>query len=152
MRAIGRHSTRSKHPRGLVGDAYMCRELLDNELLLDPTEGVNYFKNTLKKYFLKGTTNVYLYRLLSYAPRYAPVTRASCSTCNRPGSKRKKNCPELASCRSTACLSTSTACRQHTGRDSTQCQSHCTASSELSDQLRERLISALRNISIENCS
>ena len=32
----------------------------------DPDEGVNYFKNTLKKYFLKGATNVYLYRLLSF--------------------------------------------------------------------------------------
>ena len=26
----------------------------------------NYFKNTLKKYFLKGATNMYLYRLLSF--------------------------------------------------------------------------------------
>ena len=42
--------------RGLTGDAYMQ----------DPDEGVNYFKNTLKKYFLKGATNVYLYRLLSF--------------------------------------------------------------------------------------
>ena len=29
-------------------------------------KGANYFKNTLKQYFLKGTTNVYLYRLLSF--------------------------------------------------------------------------------------
>ena len=50
----------------LVGDAYMYKEVLDNELLQDPAEGVNYFKNTLKKYFLKGTTNVYLCRLLSF--------------------------------------------------------------------------------------
>ena len=34
-------------------------------LLQDP-DGVNYFKNTLKKFFLKGSTNVYLYRLLSF--------------------------------------------------------------------------------------
>ena len=34
--------------------------------LQDPDEGVNYFKNTLKKYFLKGATNVYLYRLLNF--------------------------------------------------------------------------------------
>ena len=38
----------------------MYMEVLDNGLLQDPEEGVNYFKNTLKKYFLKGTTNVYL--------------------------------------------------------------------------------------------
>ena len=34
--------------------------------LQDPDQGVNYFKNTLKKYSLKGATNVYLYRLLSF--------------------------------------------------------------------------------------
>ena len=44
----------------------MCRELLDNNLLRDPAEGVNYFKNTPKKYFLKGPTSVCLYRLLSF--------------------------------------------------------------------------------------
>ena len=50
----------------LTGDAYMCKAVLQNDLLQDPDEGVNYFKNTLKKYFLKGATNVYLYRLLSF--------------------------------------------------------------------------------------
>ena len=44
----------------------MGRQLLDNNLLRDPVEGVNYFKNTLKKYFLKGPTSVRLYRLLSF--------------------------------------------------------------------------------------
>ena len=46
----------------LTGDAYMYKAVLQN----DPLQGVNYFKNTLKKYFLKGATNVYLYRLLSF--------------------------------------------------------------------------------------
>ena len=50
----------------LTGDAQMYRSILQNELLQDPVEGVNYFKNTLKKFFLKGTTNVYLYRLLGF--------------------------------------------------------------------------------------
>ena len=50
----------------LTGDAYMHKAVLQNDLLQDPDEGVNYFKNTLKKYFLKGATNVYLYRLLSF--------------------------------------------------------------------------------------
>ena len=47
----------------LTGDAYMYKAVLQNDLLQDPDEGVNYFKNTLKKYFLKG---VCLYRLLSF--------------------------------------------------------------------------------------
>ena len=51
----------------LVGDAYMYKEVLDNTLLQDPEEGVNYFKNTLKQYFLKGTTYVYLYRHLTFS-------------------------------------------------------------------------------------
>ena len=38
----------------LTGDAYMYKAVLQNDLLQDPDEGVNYFKNTLKKYFLKG--------------------------------------------------------------------------------------------------
>ena len=46
----------------LTGDAYMYKAVLQNDLLQDPDEGVNYFKN----YFLKGATNVYLYRLLSF--------------------------------------------------------------------------------------
>ena len=50
----------------LTGDAYMYKAVLQNDLLQDPEEGVNYFKNTLKKYFLKRATNVYLYRLLSF--------------------------------------------------------------------------------------
>ena len=45
----------------LIGDAYMYKAVLLNDRLQDPEEGVNYFKNTLKQYFLKGTTNVYLY-------------------------------------------------------------------------------------------
>ena len=44
----------------------MYKAVLQHDLLQDPDEGVNYFKNTLKKYFLKGATNVYLYRLLSF--------------------------------------------------------------------------------------
>ena len=34
--------------------------------VLQNDEGVNYFKNPLKKFFLKWSTNVYLYRLLSF--------------------------------------------------------------------------------------
>ena len=44
----------------------MYKAVLENDLLQDPDEGVNYFTNTLKKCFLKGATNVYLYRLLSF--------------------------------------------------------------------------------------
>ena len=44
----------------------MYKAVLQNDLLQDPDEGVNYFKNTLKKFFLKRSTNVYLYRLLSF--------------------------------------------------------------------------------------
>ena len=44
----------------------MYKAVLQNDLLQDPDEGVHYFKNTLKKFFLKGSTNVYLYRLLCF--------------------------------------------------------------------------------------
>ena len=38
----------------LTGDAHTRKAVLQNDLLQDPDEGVNYFKNTLKKFFLKG--------------------------------------------------------------------------------------------------
>ena len=44
----------------------MNKAVLPNDLLQVPDEGVNYFKSTLKKCFLKGATNVYLYRRLSF--------------------------------------------------------------------------------------
>ena len=44
----------------VTGDAYMYKAVLQNDLLQDPDEGVNFFKNTLKKYFLKGATSVFL--------------------------------------------------------------------------------------------
>ena len=50
----------------LTGDAHTYKAVLQNDLLQDPDKGVNYFKNTLKKFFLKGSTNLYLYRLLSF--------------------------------------------------------------------------------------
>ena len=44
----------------------MYSAVLQNDLLQDPDEGVNYFKSTLKKFFLKGLTNMYFFRLLSF--------------------------------------------------------------------------------------
>ena len=41
-----------------TGDAHMYKAVAQNDLLQDADEGVNYFKNTLKKFFLKGSTNV----------------------------------------------------------------------------------------------
>ena len=52
----------------LFGDAHMYKAVLQNELLQDPVEGANYFKNTLKKYFLKGTT--YNQRVSVQAPQF----------------------------------------------------------------------------------
>ena len=40
--------------------------MLDSTLLQDPVNGVEYFKKTLRPYFVKGSTNVFLYRLLSF--------------------------------------------------------------------------------------
>ena len=105
----------------LTGDAYMYKAVLQNDLLQDPDEGVNYFKNTLK-----GATNVYLYRLLSFfnhrrqnqefliftskfeilLMRLMPVFTAQSPIIPtvRTGSKRKNNCSTSASsrCSSTA--------------------------------------------------
>ena len=49
----------------LVEDAAIYRELLDNEKLMNLDNGVEYILNFLRGYFLKGTSNVFLYRFLS---------------------------------------------------------------------------------------
>ena len=50
----------------LIDDAAIYRNMLDPTLLQDPVNGVEYFKKTLRPYFVKGSTNVFLYRLLSF--------------------------------------------------------------------------------------
>ena len=62
----GRTQERTPPQKQTHRRCYMYKAALQNDLLQDPDEGVSYFKNTLKKYFLKGATNVYLYRLLSF--------------------------------------------------------------------------------------
>ena len=50
----------------LIDDAAIYRNMLDPALLQDPVNGVEYFKKTLRPYFVKGSTNVFLYRLLTF--------------------------------------------------------------------------------------
>ena len=107
-------------------------------LLQDPEEGVNYFKNTLKKFFLKGLANVCL----------SDFSVSSITEGRTPSSHRQS--------RSTQAVPQRHADKTQ-GRISPPQQSHCAVfiiQSELSDQQRERLISAmsLRNISLENYS
>ena len=45
----------------LTHDALIYRELLENNRLVDPTNGVEYFLTTLRGYFLEGSQNVFLY-------------------------------------------------------------------------------------------
>ena len=42
---------------------------------------VNYFKDTLQRFFLKGATDVYLYRLLSFNHRRCNTESVSSSSC-----------------------------------------------------------------------
>ena len=48
----------------LTGLAEKYKELLDNNRLKDPEQGVEYFKRFLRPYFVKGVQHVYLYRFL----------------------------------------------------------------------------------------
>ena len=99
-------------------------------------EGVNFFENTLKKYYLKGMTNVYLYRLVSFFNHrrqnsefltftstfditlkklkaawndLMPILR-HCHQSSRIRSRceRKRSCPAPASCRGQGTASRST--------------------------------------------
>ena len=163
-------------------------------------EGVNYFKNTLKKYFLKGATNVYLYRLLSFfnhrrqnqefltftskieillmrlkaawmdlMPVFAaqsPSFRQSVQDANNRTIARHQQAtgtrappPVLLNEDDPTVLRQYIAGMQDTQRDAFPFTDNLIAQffviqSELSDQQRERLTSAmsLRNISLENYS
>ena len=59
----------------------MYGELLGNEKLGDPNEGVDFFENTLKKYFLKGATDVYLYRLARRHNTEFPISKSEVLQC-----------------------------------------------------------------------
>ena len=48
----------------LVGDAAMYKGLLDRETLR--SEGVKYFKNTLRPHFIKGALSVFLWRFFQF--------------------------------------------------------------------------------------
>ena len=48
----------------LTGLAERYKELLDNNRLKDPEQGVEYFKKFLRPYFVKGVQHVHLYRFL----------------------------------------------------------------------------------------
>ena len=46
----------------LYGDAAIYKPLLDRIALNDPTEGVNYFKSTMRQHFVKGNQCILLWR------------------------------------------------------------------------------------------
>jgi len=46
----------------LEGDAAIYKSLLDRDRLIDPHEGVTYFKSTLRQHFVKGSQSVFLWR------------------------------------------------------------------------------------------
>ena len=46
----------------LYGDATIYKPLLDRTLLVNETDGVSYFKNTMRPHFVKGNQSVFLWR------------------------------------------------------------------------------------------
>ena len=54
----------------LVDEAQMYKPLLDRARLVDPNEGVQYFKETLRPHFVKGKEHVFLWRFLLFFRRY----------------------------------------------------------------------------------
>ena len=60
------------HKRGpalrnnLVEYAATYKAYLDRERLIDPEHGVSYFKKTLRQFFVKGTSHVFLWRFMQF--------------------------------------------------------------------------------------
>ena len=53
----------------LEGEAAIYKYMLDREHLKSPDTGVEYFKLTLRPYFVRGAKNVFLYRLFAIFKR-----------------------------------------------------------------------------------
>ena len=175
----------------LTGYVHMHKAVLQNDLLQDPDAGVNYFKNKLKKFFLKGSTNVYLNTLLSFfnhrrqnaefliftskfhfllmrlkaawmdlMPAHTARSPEFIASVQEANARRFAAHPQAAGARAPPpdllqTQSRSSTLQRH--RDAFPLSDNLIAQffiiqSELSDQQRERLLSAmsLRNISLEN--
>ena len=50
----------------LIEDAQMYKAMLDRNRLMDPDNGVQYFKDTLRRHFVKGKEHVFLWRFLLF--------------------------------------------------------------------------------------
>ena len=50
----------------LAGEAIVYKPMMDREKLKDKENGVQYFMDFLRPYFLKGVQNVFLYRLFQF--------------------------------------------------------------------------------------
>ena len=48
------------------GKANIFKKELDREKLRDPENGINYFMKTLRKHYLKGATNIFMYRPMQF--------------------------------------------------------------------------------------
>ena len=54
----------------LIGSASFYKSMLDNALLRDPDRGLAHFKDTLRRYFVKGVNHVFLWRFLQMFRTY----------------------------------------------------------------------------------
>ena len=54
----------------LIGSASFYKSMLDNALLRDPDRGLAHFKDTLRPYFVKGVSHVFLWRFLQMFRTY----------------------------------------------------------------------------------
>eukprot|EP00438_Fugacium_kawagutii_P029373 Skav202091 [mRNA] locus=scaffold513:194559:195140:- [translate_table: standard] len=50
----------------LEGDAAVYKRVLDRDRVRDPQDGVSYFKRTLRRHYIKGSQNVFLYRFMQF--------------------------------------------------------------------------------------
>eukprot|EP00438_Fugacium_kawagutii_P016051 Skav221531 [mRNA] locus=scaffold1813:43:5619:- [translate_table: standard] len=54
----------------LIGPAVFYKNLFDNAVLRDPNRGLNHFKETMRPYFVKGKSHVFMYRFLQVYRTY----------------------------------------------------------------------------------
>ena len=47
-----------------VGQAEFCKNMLDNQKLWDENNGVSHFKETLRPYFVKGVSYIFMWRFM----------------------------------------------------------------------------------------
>ena len=77
----------------LVGPAEFYKNMLDNQKLRDGTNGVNHFKETLRPYFVKGASYIFMWRFMYLFRCWRGFYRGRSERSQTPARERRASTP-----------------------------------------------------------